>query len=108
MNNALDMRTLLGSCRNPADLRKFVEEICAEYGDIVIVTLLCGSHPVDKALCVVDFVPGTPNVNLCAMTLGGKVFGFNSVIFCFAPHPDFGCIRGLPAGSPACSRNTCA
>ncbi|MFA7292790.1 MAG: hypothetical protein WC023_11140 [Rhodocyclaceae bacterium] len=103
MNNTPDMQTLLGSCKNGAELRKAVEELCAEFGETLNMTLLCGSHPAGKALCVVDFVPDNPNVSLCAMTLGGKVFGFNSVIFNFAPHPDFGCIRGFPAGSPACS-----
>ena len=103
MKNPLAIQALLNSCKNGPELRKSVDGLCSEFGEILNMTLLCGSHPGGKALCVVDFVPDNPNVSLCAMTLGGKVFGFNSVILNFTPHAEFGCIRGFPAGSPACS-----
>ena len=103
MNNALDIQTLLSSCKNGIELRKLIKELCSEFGEVLAITLLCGTHPGGKAMCVVDFIPESPNVNLCAMTLGGKVFGHNSVILNFTPHAEFGCVRGFPAGSPACS-----
>ncbi len=93
----------LGSCRNAAELRSEIEALCADVGAVLNVTLLCGSDEADRKLCVVDLVPGEADIQSCAGHLGGRVFGFSSVIVDIALHPEFVCPRGLTPEAPGCS-----
>lgn len=93
----------LGDCRSTREIRLLINDNCAGFGEIINVTLLCGKQNPGQTLCVVDFTQEASHPGLCASVLGGRVFGFNSVVFSFSPHRDLGCVRGFPAGSPSCS-----
>lgn len=100
---ASDMQSQLAACRNTQEVRVVLNDFCAEFGEIIIATLLCGKQSPGKTTCIVDFTRGNAQTSLCAHALGGRVFGFNSVVFNFPTPPDFGCIQRFPADSPACS-----
>lgn len=103
MNKSSEIQAQLNACRNTQEVRGVINDFCAGFGEIVNVTLLCGTQHPGKTLCVVDFIGANTQTSLCANALGGQVFGFNSVIFNFTPNPDFGCVKGFGAGTPACS-----
>lgn len=94
---------LLKNCRNAAELRSCIADLCADTGQLLNLTLLCGKQSPGQIMCVVDFVPGNSNISVCAMTLGGRIFGFNSVVFNFTPPADFTCLHGFPPAATSCS-----
>lgn len=103
MSPAQNLQKYLTACLNTQEVRRVINDFCSEFGSVLNVTLLCGKQHPGKTLCVVDFTRGNTRISLCANALGGQIFGFNSVVFKFAAHPDFGCVQGLPEGSPSCS-----
>lgn len=103
MSTAQNLQKHLAACLNTQEVRGVVNDFCTAFGGVVNVTLLCGKQYPGKTLCVVDFTRENARTNLCANALGGQIFGFNSVVFKFPTHPDFGCVQGLPEGSPSCS-----
>ncbi|MBI2305921.1 MAG: hypothetical protein HYU78_01330 [Rhodocyclales bacterium] len=88
-------QSMLSACRNVGELRSALESLCAEFGSVLNVTLMCGHGSSQKKLCVVDLIPGDSDVQNCAQRLGGRVFGYSAVILDILPHPDFGCPRGV-------------
>lgn len=94
---------LLNTCQNAVDLKRGIADLCADSGRVLNVTFLCGNQSPGQIMCVVDFVPGNSNISLCAMTLDGRIFGFNSVVFNFTPPADFSCAHGFPPSAPSCS-----
>lgn len=95
---------LLSACRNAGELRHTLESLCAEFGSILNVTLMCDQGSPRKKLCVVDLIPGDGDIQRCAERLGGRVFGYSAVILDILPHPDFGCPRGItPRRRSECS-----
>ncbi|MBW7900327.1 MAG: hypothetical protein H3C26_02545 [Rhodocyclaceae bacterium] len=98
-----DIAARLGACRSAAELRGEIDALCAEFGAVLNVTLLCGDDGGDHKLCVIDLVPGEADVQACAARLGGRIFGFSSVLVELALHPRFTCPRGLSPNTPGCS-----
>lgn len=103
MDTTLTPVERLNLCTNSAELRQAVDVLCADFGPILNVTLLCGNQNHGRTMCVIDFYPDNPNTNLFAMKFGGRMFGYHSVIFNLTLPSEFGCIKGFPSGSPACS-----
>lgn len=93
----------LGQCRNAAELRAMVDSACTELGQVINVTLICGNDNPDKKLCVIDLILDQTDIQACAEQIGGRVFGYSSVIVDIAPHPAFSCPRGLAGDLPGCS-----
>lgn len=93
----------LGNCRTVAELRATVDTLCAEFGSVLNVTLVCGNDQPERKLCVIDLVPGSADIQDCAERIGGRVFGFSSVIVDLVPHPEFVCPRGSADELPGCS-----
>jgi hypothetical protein len=98
-----DISHHLGNCRTVAELRATVETQCAEFGTVLNVTLICGNDQPERKLCVIDLVPGSTDIQYCADRIGGRVFGFSSVIVDLLPHPEFICPRGSTGELPGCS-----
>ncbi len=89
------------ACRDAAELRALIESLCKEFGRVLNVTLMCGSSHPHKRLCVIDLIPGDTDVQSCAHHLGGRVFGYSSVIVDVVAHPDFRCpknVQPIPSG----------
>lgn len=84
----------LSACQDIGELRRALEILCTEFGNILNVTVMCGLGTSQKKLCVVDLIPGDGDIQRCAERLGGRVFGYSAVILDILPHPDFGCPRG--------------
>lgn len=93
----------LGQCLDAAELRATVEAACAALGEVINVTLVCGNDNPDKKLCVIDLVLDRTDIQACAEEIGGRVFGYSSVIIDIVPHPDFRCPRGMTDDVPGCS-----
>lgn len=103
MSTEQNIQKLLETCRSSQEFRAVVNAACGKFGEVVNATLLCSKQPPAQTFCVVDFARENTKSNLCASALGGQVFGFNSVVFKFQKHPDFGCVKGFPSDSPTCS-----
>lgn len=103
MNDMLDTQALLGACRGPAELHQTLTDLCREFGEVLNISLLCSGQNPGSTMCVIDFIPDNPNIGHCAYTLGGRVFGFSSIILSLKLAEGFGCVRGYPSESPACS-----
>lgn len=93
----------LGQCLNAAELRATVDSACTELGEVINVTLICGNDNPDKKLCVIDLILRQTDIQACAERIGGRVFGYSSVIVDIVPHPDFLCPRGVDGDVPGCS-----
>lgn len=93
----------LNNCQNGVELRAHIGELCAGRGEVLNITLLCSKQTPDQLMCVVDFVPDASNVSLCAMALGGRIFGYNSVVFNLTPPDAFICTHGFPPAAASCS-----
>lgn len=96
-----DVQRLLSACTNAGELRQTLESLCADFGYVLSVTVLCGSESALKKQCVVDLMPGDSDAERCARRLGARIFGDNSLILDLVPHPEFACPRGLAAPPPA-------
>lgn len=104
MDSALKPAEHLSLCQSSAELRLAIEELCRDAGPILNITLLCSnSQNRDQAMCVIDFYPDNQNISLLAMKTGGRVFGYHSIVFNLTLPAEFGCIKGFPPNSPACS-----
>jgi hypothetical protein len=104
MDRALSPIERLNLSRNSAELRLAIEELCGDSGPILNITLICSSNQNrEQTMCVIDFYPDNPNINLLAMKSGGRIFGYHSVVFNLTLPAEFGCIKGFPTSSPACS-----
>lgn len=104
MDSTLSPIERLNLSRNSAELRLAIEELCGDSGPILNITLICSSNQnKDQTMCVIDFYPDNQNINLFAMNSGGRIFGYHSVVFNLTLSPEFGCVKGFPTNSPACS-----
>lgn len=103
MEKSPNVQALLGACRNAAELRRLIGELCAGFGEVLHLTLLCGDHSPGQRMCVIDLVPKEADITLCAQSLGGQRFGCSSVVVNFTPHSEFGCVRGYSVIPSACS-----
>ncbi|MFC5302974.1 hypothetical protein [Azospira restricta] len=92
-----DVQRLLSACTSVGEIRNALNALCADFGNVLNVTVLCGNNSPQKKLCVVDLVPDDSDVQRCARHLGGRIFGYSSVILDLVPHPQFGCPRGVEA-----------
>lgn len=90
-------------CRTPAELRRRIDTLCAEFGPVFNVTLLCGGNPAEKKQCVIDLVPGQADIRRCAARLGGSAFGFSSVLIELSLPPEFACPRTPEPETVGCS-----
>jgi len=104
MDSELSTIERLNLSRNAAELRLAIEELCGDSGPILNITLICSSNQNrDQTMCVIDFYPDNPNINLFAIKSGGRIFGYHSVVFNLTLPAEFGCVKGFPTDSPACS-----
>jgi len=92
-----------GECRTPAELRRRIDTLCAEFGPVFNVTLLCSGNPAEKKQCVIDLVPGQADIRRCAARLGGSTFGFSSVLIELSLHPEFTCPKTPEPETVGCS-----
>lgn len=95
----------LQECRDVAALRNVLGDLCCAFGSIVGITILCSRENLSKGMCVIDFPPDADAASRCAAAIGGRVFGYNSVILSFTRHPEFSCERGFPPPGPSCACN---
>ena len=106
MTRSEKTRSRLQECRNVHELRDAISELCRDIGNILGVTVLCASNTPGNGMCVIDFPPEANAASRCAAALGGRVFGYHSVILSFPYHTEFACTRGFPPAAPSCSCNS--
>lgn len=98
-----DVPSQLSASRNVAELRGIVDSLCADFGQVLNVTLVCEKGQPEKKRCVIDLIPNHTDIQACANRLGGQVFGYSSVIVDITPHPDFHCPRNQQSDAPGCA-----
>lgn len=92
----------LQECKNTLELRALISERCRGFAEVLNVTAICSKEG-GNMMCVVDFIPGTPNLVAVTERIGGHVFGFNSVVIRLTPKHGFACPNGYPPKHSSCS-----
>ena len=105
--HARQLRERLSACATASDVRQTLESLCAEFGEVRNISLLCSRDTPNIAMCIIDFSDrdGNPedSVSRCAQALDGRIFGFNSVIVTFTPATGYRCGQSFPPTSASCS-----
>ena len=106
-DHARQARERLHACTTASDVRKTLESMCSQFGEVRNISLLCSRDTPNIAMCIIDFVDregaAEDSVSRCAEALGGRIFGFSSVIVTFTPAEDYCCGQSFPPASASCS-----